>query len=241
MLSMTRAPCLCCSNHCFLQGKPLVRAAGSLHSRGNSNTWLFCTRAVVYKATTQVSQHSTATEWIEKSYAFTSAFCKCLFVNISLNCAAAAGGILKLAEKMTASFYRAISGTVTPTQTSSSINEWIGSKGAGVDKFDVAVRMVTWMKTGTVAGDAEAGLVLSATTTLWLPSVQPQRVFDYLCDGQLRGQWDVLANGAAVKQLTSIATGPLGNAVSVLCPNVSSQKNFDTLETSIFIKSTLVY
>nr|CAB3452688.1 unnamed protein product [Digitaria exilis] len=138
---------------------------------------------------------------------------------IQSNNTAAAGGILKLAEKMTASFYRAISGTVTPTQTSSSINEWIGSKGAGVDKFDVAVRMATWMKTGSVAGDVEAGLVLSATTTLWLPSVQPQRVFDYLCDGQLRGQWDVLANGAAVKQLTSIATGPLGNAVSVLCPN----------------------
>lgn len=121
-----------------------------------------------------------------------------------------------------ASFYTAISGPVTPTQTSSSIKEWIGSKGAGVEKFDVAVRMVTGMKTGSVAGEA-AGIVLSATTTLWLPSIQPKRVFDYLCDAQLRGEWDVLANGGTVKQLGSVATGHLaGNVVSVLCPNVST-------------------
>ncbi|OEL38095.1 Homeobox-leucine zipper protein ANTHOCYANINLESS 2 [Dichanthelium oligosanthes] len=122
-------------------------------------------------------------------------------------------GILELAQRMMSSFYSAVSGPVT--QPSSSIDEWHGSTGSGDKRIDAAVRMVTWRKSGSM-------LVLSASTTVWLPNTPPRLVFEYLCNDQRRGEWDTLANGAAVKELGSIATGHLaGNAISVLCPNVT--------------------
>nr|CAB3503540.1 unnamed protein product [Digitaria exilis] len=125
-------------------------------------------------------------------------------------------GILKLAQRMMASFYSAVSGPVT--QPSSIINEWHGDTGTGAERIDVAVRMVTWQKAGSMGGEP-AGLVLSASTTVWLPNTPPQLVFEYLCNDQRRGEWDTFANGVAAV-LSSIATGHLdGNAVSILRPN----------------------
>jgi homeobox-leucine zipper protein len=126
-------------------------------------------------------------------------------------------GILKLAQRMMAVFYSAVSGPVT--QPSSKLYEWPASAGTGARRTDAAVRMVTWKKAGSVAV-----LVLSATTTVWLPNTPPQLVFQYLCDGQRRGEWDAFANGAAVTELCSVATGHLhgNNVVSVLYSNVSS-------------------
>nr|CAB3452675.1 unnamed protein product [Digitaria exilis]CAB3456388.1 unnamed protein product [Digitaria exilis] len=125
-------------------------------------------------------------------------------------------GILELAQRMMASFYSAVSGPVT--QPSSNINEWHGDTGTGAERIDVAVRMVTWQKAGSMGGEP-AGLVLSASTTVWLPNTPPQLVFEYLCNDQRRGKWDTFANGGAAV-LSSIATGHLdGNAVSILRPN----------------------
>lgn len=127
-------------------------------------------------------------------------------------------GVLELAQRMMADFYSAVSGPVT--QPSSSIDEWYGSAGAsaGARRTDTAVRMVTSKKAGTVAD-----LVLSASTTVWLPNTPPQLVFRYLRDDQRRGEWDAFfASGAAVTELCSVPTGHLnGNAVSVLYSNVS--------------------
>ncbi|XP_066393860.1 homeobox-leucine zipper protein ROC6-like [Miscanthus floridulus] len=124
-------------------------------------------------------------------------------------------GILKLAQRMMAVFYSAVSGPVT--QPSSNLYEWPESTGTGARSTDADVRMVTWKKAGSVAD-----LVLSASTTVWLPNTPPQLVFQYLCDGQRRGEWDAFANGAAVTELCSVATGHLhGNAVSVLNSNVT--------------------
>lgn len=129
-------------------------------------------------------------------------------------------GILKLAQQMMASFYTAVSGPVTQTQATSNINEWFGSMGTGVERPDAPVRMVTWRKAGTASGEP-ADLVLSATTTLWLPSTPPERVFDYLRNEKLRGEWDMLTIDTAVKELGYIATGHPGNVVSVLCSNIT--------------------
>uniref|UniRef100_A0A804Q909 Uncharacterized protein n=1 Tax=Zea mays TaxID=4577 RepID=A0A804Q909_MAIZE len=125
-------------------------------------------------------------------------------------------GVLELAQRMVADFYSAVSGPVT--QPSSSIDEWYGSAGAGARRTDTAVRMVTSKKAGTVAD-----LVLSASTTVWLPNTPPQLVFRYLRDDQRRGEWDAFfASSAAVTELCSVPTGHLnGNAVSVLYSNVT--------------------
>jgi len=132
--------------------------------------------------------------------------------------------MLKLAQQMMASFYAAVSGPIAPTQATTSINDWFGSVGTGIERFDAAVRMVTWEKPGGGVAGEPASWYLSATTTLWLPCTPPKRVFGYLRDEQRRGEWDfVFANGAAVEELRSVPTGYLaGNVVSILS-NVSLQ------------------
>lgn len=129
-------------------------------------------------------------------------------------------GILELAQRMRVSFYSAVSGPVT--QASSTIAKWCGSIDTGATRTDTAVRMVFWKKSGSVAGEL-VDLVLSATTTVWLPNTPPQLVFEYLSNEQRRGEWDALANGEAVTELCSVATGGHlhGNAVSIFYSNVS--------------------
>ncbi|CAN6209961.1 unnamed protein product [Urochloa humidicola] len=134
-------------------------------------------------------------------------------------------GILKLAQQMMASFYTVVSGPFTQTQATSSINEWVGSIGTGIERLDVTVRMVTLKKASIVAGEPDT-VFLNATTTLWLRSTPPESVFGYLRNEQLRGEWDILANGAPVELLDYTATGyPGGNAVSVLRSNCIDATN----------------
>jgi len=127
--------------------------------------------------------------------------------------------MLKLAQQMMASFYAAVSGPIAPTQATTSINDWFGSVGTGIERFDAAVRMVTWEKPGSSMAGEPASCFLSATTTLWLPRTPPEHVFNYLRNKQRRGEWDfVLANGAAVKELGSVSMGChlAGNVISIL-------------------------
>ncbi|XP_062183716.1 homeobox-leucine zipper protein ROC6-like [Phragmites australis] len=112
-------------------------------------------------------------------------------------------GVLELARRMMASFVAAFYGPFT--LASSCNDEWRGFCGTGAERIEAPVLIVTW-GADRVPEEA-AGLVLSATTTVWLPSTPPQRVFHYLCDGRRRGEWDTLANGAAVQELGSVDTG----------------------------------
>jgi homeobox-leucine zipper protein len=133
--------------------------------------------------------------------------------------------MLKLAQQMMASFYATVSGPIAQSQATISINDWFGSIGTGVERFDVAVRMVTWEKAGSSVAGEPASWFLSATTTLWLPGTPPERVFDYLRNEQRRGEWDfVHTNGAVVEEMSSVSMGYLaGNVTSILSSNVSLQ------------------
>jgi homeobox-leucine zipper protein len=84
--------------------------------------------------------------------------------------------------------------------------------------FEATVRMVIWNY--STMGQPST-LVLSATTTVWLPGTPPQRIHEYLCDGQRRGEWDRFAYDGPVQELSSIVTCRQlpGNVVSVLHPN----------------------
>lgn len=109
---------------------------------------------------------------------------------------------------MTLRFYEAICGP--GTQPWRSVDERRGSCGIGAERYEVAVRVVTF-PVGTGA------TVLRATTTVWLPGTPAQRVFDYLCDGDRRTEWDIAAKGATIRQEGCFGTGQLhGNSVSLL-------------------------
>lgn len=61
-----------------------------------------------------------------------------------------------------------------------------------------------------------SGVVLSAATSLWLPVTQ-QRLFEFLCDGKCRNQWDILSNGAAMENMLLVPKGQReGSCVSLL-------------------------
>ncbi|XP_027359024.1 homeobox-leucine zipper protein ANTHOCYANINLESS 2-like [Abrus precatorius] len=79
---------------------------------------------------------------------------------------------------------------------------------------------------------SEAGIVLSASTSVWMP-VSRQRVFDFLRDGQLRGEWDMLSNGGPMQEMLHIAKGQEhGNCVSILRAANSNESNVLYLQES---------
>ncbi|GMP24393.1 hypothetical protein CsSME_00001672 [Camellia sinensis var. sinensis] len=60
------------------------------------------------------------------------------------------------------------------------------------------------------------GLVLSATTSVWMP-VSQQRLFDFLQDEQLRSEWDELSHGGPMQEMVHISKGQdRRNCVSLL-------------------------
>ncbi|KAJ0922397.1 putative transcription factor & lipid binding HD-SAD family [Helianthus annuus] len=76
------------------------------------------------------------------------------------------------------------------------------------------------------------GLILSASTTIWLP-IPPQSVFDFLRDGRTRPQWDVLSNQNPVQEVANIANGTHpGNCIAVLKAYTPSQNNMLILQES---------
>ncbi|KAE8809966.1 Homeobox-leucine zipper protein ROC5 [Hordeum vulgare] len=101
---------------------------------------------------------------------------------------------LELARRMTESFYAAIS--APRGEAWSKVTDW---RGVGRESYELAVHVAT-------PPDARARATLRATTTVWLPEIPPQRVFDYICDKERRGEWDVLAQGASVQEDTCFAT-----------------------------------
>ncbi|CAN6270541.1 unnamed protein product [Urochloa humidicola] len=121
--------------------------------------------------------------------------------------------VMELAQRMMTSFYTAVSKPVAP-ESSNIVNEWVGICKIGDKMFEVTVRMVV--------GNCEQppALVLSATTTVWLPGIPPHRVHEYLCNVQRRSEWDKFVYGGTVQELSSIVTCRLpGNVVSVFQPS----------------------
>ncbi|CAL5017538.1 unnamed protein product [Urochloa decumbens] len=136
--------------------------------------------------------------------------------------------VLELAQRMMKSFYTAVS-KISALDSSNIVNEWGGSCKIGANIFEATVRMVIW---DCSTMEQPPSLVLSATTTVWLPGMPPHRVHEYLCNVQRRGEWDMFVYGDAVEELSSVVTcRPLpGNAVSVFQPSdVAMQTKFNMM------------
>ncbi|CAL5034780.1 unnamed protein product [Urochloa decumbens] len=109
--------------------------------------------------------------------------------------------VFGLAQRMTASFYAAVSGPVTMAATNI-VDQWCVSSGTEAERLDATVRMVTWNCAEVMPGEP-AIMVMSATTTVRLPGTPPQRVFEYICNLQRRGEWDNFLNGGTVKEVVA--------------------------------------
>lgn len=109
--------------------------------------------------------------------------------------------ILKLAQRMTWSFCRALG--------ASSYHTWkkIPSK-AGYD-IRVASR-----KNLNDPGEP-LGVILCAVSSVWLP-VSHSLLFDFLRDENRRNEWDIMSNGGPVQSIANLAKGQdRGNTVSI--------------------------
>ncbi|XP_075480747.1 LOW QUALITY PROTEIN: homeobox-leucine zipper protein GLABRA 2 [Primulina tabacum] len=110
--------------------------------------------------------------------------------------------MLKLAQRMTASYCRALS--------TSSYNSWNKIASKTGDDIRVASR-----KNVNDPGEPN-GVILCAATSVWLP-VATNVLFDYLRDENRRKEWDIMFNGSPVQSVANIAKGQArGNAVTVL-------------------------
>uniref|UniRef100_A0ACD5ZL64 Uncharacterized protein n=1 Tax=Avena sativa TaxID=4498 RepID=A0ACD5ZL64_AVESA len=120
--------------------------------------------------------------------------------------------IFEVAQCMTRSFYEAMM-CGPRAQPWRSVNGWRGGCGTGFERFEVVAKVVTFFANNGAPGS----VVLRARTTLWLPGIPAQQVFDYLRDGYHRGEWDSLANGAPILEEGCFSTGNLtGNVISIL-------------------------
>ncbi|XP_010268322.1 PREDICTED: homeobox-leucine zipper protein HDG11-like isoform X2 [Nelumbo nucifera] len=125
--------------------------------------------------------------------------------------------MMKLAQRMINSFCASIS--------ASNGHRWTTLSGLN----DIGVRVT--VHKSTEAGQPN-GVVLSATTSIWLP-VSPQNVFNFFRDERTRAQWDVLSNGNSVQEVAHIANGSHpGNCISVLRAFNASQNNMLILQES---------
>ncbi|XP_074275987.1 homeobox-leucine zipper protein GLABRA 2 isoform X1 [Silene latifolia] len=109
--------------------------------------------------------------------------------------------ILKLAQRMTCNFCRALG--------ASSFNTW--TKVTTKSGEDVKV---TSRKNLNNHGEP-IGVILCAVFSVWL-AVSPSALFDFLRDDAHRHEWDVMAKGCQVKSIANLAKGQdRGNAVSI--------------------------
>ncbi|TVU43450.1 hypothetical protein EJB05_09923 [Eragrostis curvula] len=115
--------------------------------------------------------------------------------------------MLRLAERMVASFCVGV--------TASTTHQWTTLSGSGGAE-DVRV---TTRKSVDDPG-RPPGIILNAATSFWLPA-SPSRIFGFLRDDATRSEWDILSNGGDVREMAHIANGrDQGNAVSLLRVNV---------------------
>nr|DAD26890.1 TPA_asm: hypothetical protein HUJ06_028358 [Nelumbo nucifera] len=109
--------------------------------------------------------------------------------------------MLKLAQRMTGSFCRAVG--------ASSFNTWAKISAKGGDDIRVASRK-------NLNDPAEPlGVILCAVSSVFLP-VSPHVLFDFLRDEAQRTEWDIMSTGGPVQSIANIAKGKdRGNAVTV--------------------------
>ncbi|KAL8138602.1 hypothetical protein V2J09_004603 [Rumex salicifolius] len=109
--------------------------------------------------------------------------------------------ILKLAQRMTWSFCRALG--------ASTINTW--TKVAAKTGEDIRISS---RKNLNDRGEP-IGVILCAVSSVWLP-VPPNVLFEFLRDDARRHEWDVMANGGKAELIANLAKGKdRGNAVSI--------------------------
>ncbi|KAH7547268.1 hypothetical protein FEM48_Zijuj01G0291800 [Ziziphus jujuba var. spinosa] len=109
--------------------------------------------------------------------------------------------ILKLAQRMTSSFCRAIG--------ASSYNIWTKVSGKTGEDIRIASR-----KNLNDPGEP-LGLILCAVSSVWLP-ISPHVLFDFLRDESRRNEWDIMSNGNQVQSMANLSKGQdRGNAVTI--------------------------
>ncbi|XP_059643395.1 homeobox-leucine zipper protein GLABRA 2 [Cornus florida] len=109
--------------------------------------------------------------------------------------------ILKLAQRMTWSFCRALG--------ASSFNTWNKVPSKTGDDIRVASR-----KNLNDPGEP-LGVILCAVSSVWLP-VSHHVLFDFLRDEARRNEWDIMSNGGPVESIANLAKGQdRGNAVTI--------------------------
>ncbi|KAL3528745.1 hypothetical protein ACH5RR_008067 [Cinchona calisaya] len=109
--------------------------------------------------------------------------------------------MLKLAQRMTVSFYRAIG--------ASSHNTWSKVTSKSRDDIRVASR-----RNLNDPGEP-LGVILCVVSSVWLP-VSHHVLFDFLRDENRRNEWDIMSNGDPVQSIANLAKGQdRGNAVTI--------------------------
>ncbi|CDP11792.1 unnamed protein product [Coffea canephora] len=110
--------------------------------------------------------------------------------------------ILRLSERMVLRFCAGV--------TSSTAHAWLNLSESGNDQ----IRIMTKRRENDLG--EPSGIVLSATTSFWLP-VSHKFVFDFLRDESTRTQWDILFNCEDIIEIVHISNGnEVGNCISLL-------------------------
>ncbi|XXG73229.1 hypothetical protein AAC387_Pa07g2183 [Persea americana] len=116
--------------------------------------------------------------------------------------------MMKLAERMVTSFSAGVCGSIA--------HSWTLVSGNGAE--DVRVMM----KESINDPGRPSGIVLSASTSFWLPHSH-KRVFSFLRSENSRNEWDILASGGTVEEMANLANGrEPGNSISLLRVNSSN-------------------
>ncbi|XP_050380573.1 homeobox-leucine zipper protein GLABRA 2 isoform X2 [Argentina anserina] len=109
--------------------------------------------------------------------------------------------ILKMAQRMTSSFCRAIG--------ASSYHTWTKISSKTGDDIRIASR-----KNLNDPGEP-LGVILCAVSSVWLP-VSPFTLFDFLRDETRRNEWDIMLNGGPAQTIANLSKGQdRGNAVTI--------------------------
>ncbi|MED6180914.1 hypothetical protein PIB30_014469 [Stylosanthes scabra] len=79
-------------------------------------------------------------------------------------------------------------------------------------------------------------IVLCAATSVWMP-VSRQRVFDFLRDERMRGEWVILSGIGQMKEMLRISKGQVdGNSISVLRANANNDS--ESSSNTLFLQET---
>ncbi|KAJ8773434.1 hypothetical protein K2173_004264 [Erythroxylum novogranatense] len=109
--------------------------------------------------------------------------------------------VMKLAQRMTWGFCRAIAG--------SSYHTWNKIPSKTGEDIRVSSR-----KNLNDPGEP-LGVILCAVSSVWLP-VTAHTLFDFLRDEARKNEWDIMSNGAPVQSIANLAKGKdRGNAVTI--------------------------